>query len=251
MNRISMAMGAAFFAAAAIALAAHASEIPDHIAAAVADTARPENDTKRDAERKPGEVLAFAGIEPGDRVADLGPGQGYYTRILANAVGADGVVYAANFDWIAERFPQSADGLKALEGWGAHGNIRPLTVPMEAPSFPEALDIAFISLLYHDGHWQERDMARMNAAIFAALKPGGLYIVIDHVAEAGSGARDAGTLHRIDPKLVMDEVLAAGFVLDGESDVLANPEDDHTQSVFGDLRGRTDQFAYRFRKPVE
>jgi len=247
---IAFAFALAAFASPSSAVAqGQPNEIPDYIAAAIGDPSRDAETAKEDAGRKPADVLVFLGVKPGDRIADLGPGQGYYTHLLSRVVGEGGRVYAANLDWIAARFPKSEDGVKALDA--RYANVTGMTVPMAAPEFPEPLDAAIISLLYHDGHWQKVDMASMNTHLLASLKPGGVFVIIDHVAEAGSGARDVGTLHRIDPALVRQEVEAAGFVFDGESDVLRNPDDPHTESVFGSLRGSTDKFLYRFRKPPE
>lgn len=232
-----------------VPMSASADATSDAIAAAVADSARPAEDTERDANRHPTEILALAGVKAGDKVADVAPGTGYYTRLLAHVVGPQGMVYTYNADWAAKDY---ADGIKAFnEGFAAQKNVTPVVTPMAALVFPEKLDVFFISQFYHDGHWKKDDMAAMNKAVFEALKPGGTYLIIDHSAEDGSGDRDSGTLHRIDAALVKQEVLAAGFVLETESDILRNTADTRKLEVFDEsIRGKTDQFILKFKKPA-
>jgi predicted methyltransferase len=223
--------------------------VPDYVAAALADTSRPAEDTARDAARKPGQVLAMTGVKAGDKVADVAPGTGYYTRLFAKIVGPEGMVYTYNADWVVAR---RGDAIKAFDDSSAsQANVKPVVTPMVAPVFPEKLDVFFMSQFYHDGHFQKIDMAAMNKAIWDALKPGGTFFIVDHSAEAGSGTRDAGTLHRIDPETVKQEVLAAGFVLEAESDILKNPDDARKVDVFDpSIRGKTDQFILKFKKPA-
>lgn len=228
------------------------AETPSFIAAAVADPARPAADTARDEYRKPAAMIAFAGVKPGDKVAELLPGGGYFTRILAKAVGAQGHVYAMVPAEMLARRPQAADAVKAIAADKAYGNISVETQPFAAFKLPGPVDLVWTSLNYHDLKIPGMgiDTEALDKAIFAALKPGGIFLVIDHAAEAGSGTRDVATLHRIDPAVVKKEVLAAGFILDGQSKALRNPADDHSKKVFDPaIRGRTDQFALRFRKP--
>jgi predicted methyltransferase len=222
------------------------------IDAAVADPARPAADKDRDANRKPAEVVAFAGLKPGDKVVDLLPGGGYFTRIFSKTVGAKGHVYAMVPGEMIARRPQGADGVKAIAADPAYANVSVGTAPFAEFKTPEKVDLIWTSLNYHDMKIPGLgiDTAQLDKAIFAALKPGGVFLVIDHAAEPGSGTRDVSTLHRIDPEVVKTEVLAAGFVLDGTSDALRNPADDHHEKVFdGAIRGKTDQFVLRFRKP--
>jgi predicted methyltransferase len=145
--------------------------------------------------------------------------------------------------------------VKAIAADPAYSNVTVLHAPVNRFSVPEPLDLVWTSMNYHDLHLEffgPADLAAVNKAIFAALKPGGIYLVLDHAAAAGSGLRDAGTLHRIDPEVVKREVLAAGFVLDAESDALRNPADDHSRKVFDEaVRGKTDKFIFRFRKPAK
>jgi predicted methyltransferase len=227
--------------------------VPAGVAAAVSDAGRPDADKARDAGRHPGESVAFAGIKAGDKVADLLPGGGYFTRIFAKTVGDKGKVYAINPEPRQPPSPemqQRADAFKAAMAAG-YPNVTILSANLAELKVPEPLDVAWTSLNYHDlKNNPNLDIAAFNKAVLAALKPGGTFIVIDHAAEKGSGGRDTGTLHRIDAELVKKEVTAAGFVLDGSSDVLAQPGDNHSGKVFdADMRGKTDQFLLKFKKP--
>ncbi|WP_044564219.1 class I SAM-dependent methyltransferase [Azospirillum sp. B4] len=254
MSRVSVIALALGLAVSSLALTAGAREAPSAaITAAVADSNRPQADKDRDGDRKPAEMLAFAGVKPGDKVVDFMPGAGYFTRLLAKTVGPKGRVYSLLPGELATRSTKAVDGQKALAADKAYGNIVPLIQPVNAPSIPEKVDVVWTSQNYHDLHdafLGPADVPAFNKAVFDALKPGGVYIVLDHVAEAGSGLRDTDSLHRIDPETVKKEVLAAGFVLDGEDDALRNTADNHSLKVFDpSLRGHTDQFVFRFRKP--
>jgi len=225
--------------------AAHAGHTtaatPDNIAKAVADAGRTPEDKARDAARKPAEMLAFAGVKPGDKVAELLPGGGYFTRVLSPAVGPTGKVYAA---------VQAAALEKATAE--AKGNVTPLAYTGAAFKTPETVDLVFTAQNYHDLHLKRLnlDVAAANKALFDSLKPGGTLLIIDHVAATGSPVEVADTLHRIDPAIVKKEVEAAGFTFVGQSDAIRNPADDHTKAVFDPaIRGHTDQFVYKFKKP--
>jgi predicted methyltransferase len=236
---------------AAWAQAAHTPAPPAYVAAAVADHDRPQDDVDRDAARKPAELVAFARIRPGDRVADIMPGKGYFTRIFAKAVGGKGEVYAVMPQELADKAPKALDAAKSIPG-PAFGNVSVLVQPTAGFAPPKPLDVAWTSQNYHDvvGFFGADKAAAMDAAVFKALKPGGYFIVIDHAAPAGSGATDATTLHRIDEAFVKQQVEAAGFRLDGESAVLRNPADGRDLKVFDpSIRGKTDQFVLRFKKP--
>lgn len=217
--------------------------------AAVAHPGRPAEDRARDADRRPAEVLDFFGVRPGDRVAELMSGRGYYAEILARGVGPTGRVYVQNTPFVLERFAEGPLTERLARIGGA--NVVRLDRPLEDPGLPPGeLDAVLMVLFYHDTHWQGVDRARMNRAVLDSLVRGGVYGIVDHHAEAGSGDRDVQTLHRIDRALVVAEVLDAGFVLDAESDLLRHPEDDRTRNVFDEsIRGRTDRFVLRFRKP--
>ncbi len=236
-----------------LASPSHAREqaAPASIAAAVA-APRPKADTDRDALRKPAAVIAFAGIKPGDKIGDLMPGQAYFTRIFSHLAGPSGHVYALIPSELAVLVPKMVDGIKALAADPAYANVTPVIVPTAQIAAPEKLDVVWTSQNYHDlyGFFGPSQAAAADAAVFRALKPGGIYMVIDHVAATGAGATSEKTLHRIDPDLVRAQVLAAGFTLEGTSDLLRNPADTHTLKVFDPaIRGRTDQFIMKFRKP--
>lgn len=226
----------------------------DAIATAIADPTRPTSDTERDASRKPAETLAFAGIRPGDRVADFIANSGYFTRLFANLAGPHGHVYAVELNEIVD-FPNVASSYHALQTWVQNRpNITLDTVPAITPiAFPEKLDVFWISQNYHDlgdKFLGPLDVGKFNRQVFDALRPGGLYIVLDHVAAPDAPADVTETLHRIDPAVVRRQVEAAGFVFVGASKVLANPTDDHSKKVFDpSIQGHTDQFIYKFQRP--
>jgi predicted methyltransferase len=237
--------------------AAHEPRTPlltDHspgILAAIADTRRPPADTARDAARHAAETLAFAGVRPGARVGELLPAGGYFTRLLAMAVGEQGRVYPVLRPEASVATWEKA----ALEVAAQYPNVTVVRSEFTTMSFPEPLDLVFTAQNYHDFHityYGFGDLAQINRAAFAALKPGGIYVVIDHSAIAGTPpSADRNSLHRIDQAAARHEIEAAGFVLDGESDALRNAGDPRTAGVFDPaIRGHTDQFMLRFRKPV-
>ena len=216
-------------------------------AAAVADPLRPASEVERDPLRKPAEMLAFAQIDAGDRVADIRPEEGYFTRLFARAVGPAGRVYAFVPNQTSGKENAFGDTLAA-----AYPNVNRITGDLDVMTFPEPLDVVFMGQEYHDFTIPRFgvDVAKMNAAVFAALKPGGLYVILDHQSAAGAGISVSGTLHRIEGAELRREVEAAGFVFDSETSAVANPDDDHSLSVFDPaIKGKTDQFVYRFRKP--
>ncbi len=223
---------------------------PDAIATAVADPARGD-DKADDARRQMTAVMTFTGVKPGDTVVELDPGTGYWTRVFSRVVGVDGRVDTI---WPDEMAKYSAKGLalwKKLSAGEHYANVRVLEQPAAVLKVPEPADIVFTSQNYHDYHNMPIDIAAFDKSVFDALKPGGVFIVIDHAAPAGSGADDTESLHRIDPAQVKKELEAAGFVFDGKSDALVNPDDPHDIPVFDkSIRGHTDQFIYRFRKPA-
>jgi predicted methyltransferase len=198
------------------------------------------------------EVLAFVGVKPGWRMADIFPGR--FTTAFAKAVGPKGKVYGFMPDEIVKVHPGIAELKAARAKDPAWANVTPLAAPMNDMALPGGLDAVFIRQNYHDLHVRfmgPADVPAFNRKVFAALKPGGVFIVIDHVAPAGMEETAAtNRLHRIDPAMVKAEVEAAGFKFDGESKVLADPSDDHTHMVLEtSILGKTDQFMYRFRKP--
>jgi predicted methyltransferase len=234
--------------------AADPANVPHAVAAAVADASRPAADTERDADRKPALTLAFAGVKPGDKVADYAAGAGYFTRLFADVVGPQGHVYATVPNSLFV-YPNIVKGIADIQTYAvAHQNVTvTFASALDAARFPERLDLFWISQNYHDLHdsfMGPVDTVAFNKAVYAALKPGGVYIVLDHVAAKNSPADVTDTLHRIEPSTVRREVEAAGFKFEGESKVLANPADPHTATVFDkSIRGHTDQFLFKFRKP--
>lgn len=262
-----------------------AAPTPDYIAAAVADASRPDTDRERDANRKPADVIAFAGLKPGDKVADFMPGRGYFTKIFCKIVGDTGHVYAIS---IPRQVPPATQGAASSASSSASAppppapdcknvsSIRLQGINRPAPELhsssddpgwvyeywssrpaaesfaaPESLDMIWTSENYHDLHnkgFGSPDMLLVDRALLTALKPGGILMIEDHAAAAGSGARDTDTLHRIDPEQVKKEVIAAGFVFVGESKVLRSKDDPHNAKAH-EMHDKTDRFLFKFRKP--
>ena len=236
---ISRAAAAAMLAALPL-IAAQAS----NFAVLLSSTERPDADKARDADRKPAEVMAFAGVKPGSKVAEIAPGGGYFTRLLTLAVGPSGHVYTG-----------STRPNPVLAAWAAsHPNVTWAAIPPGEALAPEPVNIVWTTQNYHDFKNQkfgDADAAILtNRAAFAALKPGGVYLVADHEAAPGAGTTVTSTLHRIESAAVISEVEAAGFRLEARSNLLRHPADDHTLTVQeSGIRGHTDQFVLRFRKP--
>lgn len=231
---------------------------PAAYAAAISDIARPATDRERDGTRLPGELLAFAEIDAGDVVGDYIMGGGYVTRLLATAVGADGKVYAFQPDEFIQFRPEYAtEQDEAVRPYSDNdGNpvrVFPLRGPIAAPPFPEQLDTIITVMNFHDlfiGPMPAGTAENAIKALYDTLKPGGSLIVIDHLAQEGSGAATADSLHRMDPDLALNMLTAAGFVLEQESDLYSRPADPRDANVFDEgIRGKTDQFAWRLRKP--
>ncbi|MBY0582421.1 MAG: methyltransferase [Sphingomonas sp.] len=218
------------------------------VAAALADPARADQ-AADDARRHAAEVVAFMGAGPGSTVVDFFPGRGYWTRILTGVVGPTGHVYAL-WPKLGEKY--AAKPLPELQARKL-GNVTAEVLATDAITTPKPVDIILTVQNYHDepnGGRGEAAIDALNSSVFAALKKGGVYIVIDHADAAGTGMAGTSTTHRIDPAVVKAQVLKAGFVFAGESTVLANPDDDHSKNVFDpSIRGKTDQFIYKFRKP--
>ncbi len=250
---LSVAIAASLAAGPAVSATPAHTGIPAYVSKAVADPARGD-DVKNDARRKVAELVAFSGVKPGDSVLELIPGSGYFTKVFSKVVGPKGHVYAVWPKPYDDESHPDSDVMRKLATQPGYGNIETLVQPADALTAPTPLDVVFTSQNYHDypdKFMGPTDPAILNKAVFAALKPGGTYIVVDHVAEAGSKLRDTDTLHRIDPAMVKQQVLAAGFEYVGESSVLRNRNDTHRLKVFDKaIRGHTDQFAYKFRKPL-
>lgn len=223
--------------------------------AAVAHDARPEGDRARDADRKPAEVLEFIGIKPGMTVLDMFSGGGYYTEILSYVVGEQGLVVAqsnaAYLNFVGEEFEQRYLG-------GRLANARVLMaenneLALEAESFDAIMLVLSFHDLYYENDengWPRIDIQTFLAELHQGLRAGGIVGIVDHVAADGSPSETGGTTHRIDPAIVVAEMTQAGFILEAQDDMLRNPADDYDKVVFDpELRGKTDRFVMRFRKP--
>ena len=233
-----------------IALGACAMDRSPLVTSAIMDPARPATDTARDADRKPGDMLVFARVKPRETVVDFLPGKGYFTRLFSVAVGPTGAVYAVTPQIYVDAHKGAT--LPSIAGEPGHGNVHDIVAPYDTLGLPVQADLVWTSQNYHDVHvWAGPEAAaRLNKAVFQALKPGGLYVILDHAGPAGLDEAGIKKLHRIDEATVIREVEAAGFLPDVESFVLRNPSDPHTANVFDpSIRGKTDQFLLRFRKP--
>lgn len=276
--RRSALRGIGLVAVAMLQFAQAADSIPAYVSAAVADPSRPDQDRQRDADRKPAEVIAFAGIKPGDKLADFIPGRGYYTRIFCKLVGDGGHVYAISVPFKRSGPPPADKPAEAVGGEPCSNittsSLKPRMVPAPelwsssddpggvyeywatspaAENFTaaEPLDLIWTSENYHDLHnaaFGSPNLLTVGKALLNALKPGGILIVEDHAAEAGSGARDSETLHRIDPAEVRREVIAAGFAFVAASPLLHHADDPHAVKAHA-MHDRTDRFLLKFRKP--
>jgi predicted methyltransferase len=209
--------------------------------------ARPKADIDRDANRKPLEVIAFAGVKPGMKVAELAPGGGYYTRLLSAAVGPTGKVYVV----ASPRQAQRPGGLDTLNGLAAVlPNVVVVTSEYTALALPEPVDLVWTTENYHDFHnGPTANIAALNASVFKALKPGGIFYVEDHAAADGAGLEATSKVHRMDEAIAKSELIAAGFKLDAESDLLRNPADNKAGSNSEAGHFVTDRFMLRMKKP--
>jgi predicted methyltransferase len=233
----------------AFAFAATPGAIPPGIAQAVAEPGRPATERAVDDTRKPAETLAFSGVKPGMTVGEFYPGGGYFTRMLSMVVGPGGHVYGIeNAGWKG-----AVDADKALLADGKMKNVSIDVQPFGTVSFPKPLDLAWVTQNYHDlkiAQYGHVDTAAFNRAVFAALKPGGTYFILDHEAPPGTDDAGIAKLHRIERAQVIREVTAAGFKLADEGNFLRRPGDDHSLSIFDKaIQGHTDQYALRFVKP--
>lgn len=250
--RLAFALASALVLATPVLL--HAA--PANVAAAVASKDRPADARELDESRKPAQVLKFLGLEKGDRALDLFTGSGYYAEIMAKAVGPSGSVLA----WEPTNFLDD----KARETWTAlrarTPNARMMaSTATELSLAPNSVDFVMLHLNYHDTYWESArygfprmDPPAFLAKVLAAMKPAAVIGVVDHVANPGGDVRDVvDKLHRIDPAVLRADFEKAGFVFDGESDLLRNPADDHSKLVFDPaIRGKTDRVLYRFKKPA-
>ncbi len=233
--------------------------VADYDTQAVQAHDRPAADTVRDDARHTLALLVFSEAKPGDRVVDVVPGTGFFTRLFSHVAGPKGHVFAVTPAELAKVKPQLASTIATLATQPEYGNVTAVVEPTAgigtaALAQGGNVDLVWTSDNYHDvyGFFGAQQAAAMDAAVFRALKPGGLFVVVDHTALSGVSATAPTKLHRIDPETVKAQVLAAGFVLDATTDVLHNPADPHTEKVFAPgIKGHTDQFAFRFRKPAK
>ena len=246
--RLALSMLAAAVLTTAVVAQDKAAPAGPAITRALADPARADQ-AGDDARRQAAAVLAFAGVKPGDTVVDYLPGAGYWTRIFTGVVGPKGKVYAL---WPAAGAKYAEKSLPALQARGL-GNVVAEVQPTNLPRLPQPADLFWTVQNYHDIPNKgagEPALRAFDAAVFQLLRKGGTYVVIDHADAPGTGLSGTETRHRIDPAAVRRQVEAAGFRFAGASKVLANPADDHSKNVFdAAIRGRTDQFVLKFRKP--
>lgn len=223
------------------------SNTPAYIRQAVESPDRSAEQKARDVNRKPAELLTLSGVKPNDRVIEFASFGQYFTTLLSAIVGPKGMVYMYDLPYTEKRAGEASRAFVA-----AHPNSHYELIDYNKLELPQNIDVVFNVLYYHDLSLNDIDIANLNARIFKALKPGGIFFVVDHNAAPGTGRRDTKALHRIDPEVIKQEVTAAGFELVEESKLLAHPEDDHTKMVFTTgLRGLTDQTVFKFRKPTK
>ena len=220
--------------------------INDAIKKAVQSPDRPADQVERDGWRRPAEILALANIKAGQRVVELSPYGLYYSNLLSAAVGPKGTVHMYEFPHVAEHYGE------ANKAWAAqHPNVKYEVVDYGKIEFPRNVDVVFSSLVFHDMLLLNVDLDVFHDKLFKAMKPGAIYLVIDHAATHGTGTNDTGKFHRIDPAVIRAQVQAFGFELIEDSRLLENPQDKHDWPVFEDgKRDQTDQIVFKFRKPV-
>lgn len=223
----------------------------DPVAAACAHPARIEMDTKRDATRQPQRILDFFQIRPGQRVADIQAGNGYYTELLSRIVGKSGRVLAVNSSVTQRLYGKQLTSRLRRESFDAT-NVERIDRELDEMELPEDLDRVLLVRFYHDFGWMEQDRGRFNDDVYDSLRPGGIFGIIDHHAKEGAGMSVGQKLHRVEASLVREEVEVAGFELEAESYVLNDPTDGRDFNIFAnqqERRDRTDRFVYLFRKP--
>lgn len=246
---MTRSLAVAAFTAVLLSTAAFAADmVPAPIAAAVADAGRPAADKARDANRKPGEVVAFAGVKPGMVIAELNPGGGYFTRVLAKAVGPNGKVFMLYTAAGAER-PANKEAIAKITA--EYPNVKLVTGEYAAMAIPEKADLVWTTENYHDFHnGPTANIAALNKAVFDALKPGGIYYVEDHNAADGAGLEATSKFHRMDVAVAKTELTTAGFKIDAEGTALKNPKDNRAAANSeGDSHFMTERFMLRAKKP--
>jgi predicted methyltransferase len=224
-------------------------KLPAYVTAALADPNRPANNKEGDSFRLPAETLAFSGVRPGMTVGEFYPGGGYFTRLLSDVVGPKGHVYGIEND----RWKTSVEADQALVASGNWKNVSMDVQPFGTVRFPKPIDIAWVTQNYHDlkiAKYGIVDTLAFDRAVYAALKPGGIYFILDHQGAPGLSDAEIEKLHRINRDVVVKEVTSAGFKLVDEGNFLRRSGDDHTKPIFDEsIRGKTDQYALKFVKP--
>jgi predicted methyltransferase len=219
-------------------------KIPANIAAAVNDPTRPEADRKRDGGRKPAEVFAYTGLKEGSKVIEIGSFGQYDTNILVRAVGPKGHVFMYDLPYQQKRQEEPSKAFVA-----AHPNSEYVIGKFDELTYPTKIDLVVIDMYYHDIALNKVDQTIFNKKMYDALKKGGKVLIVDHKAEAGSGRRDSGTIHRMDTALIEEEMKAAGFKEVVSSSIFANPADDKTKMVYAPgTRAATDRALFVFQK---
>ncbi len=247
---VSLAFVALFAALGAVA--ADSAATPAYVTAALDNPDR-KADSADDARRQIAAIMTFTGVKPGQKVVELIPADGYWTKVFSGIVGPKGHVYTIWPDGYQQYVGEGYADWQKRVATPQYANVSLLRQGNQDFKVPESVDLVFTAQNYHDYHdvfMGPVDMADFDKKVFAALKPGGVFVVIDNVAPAGSGFSDTDTTHRVDPEAVKKEVESAGFVFDGSSDVLKNPADTHTLvSYKPPMSGHNDEFIFRFRKP--
>jgi predicted methyltransferase len=219
--------------------------IPDYLAKAIASPDRAEAMKARDGGRKPAEVFALSGIKPGDRVIEFGAFGWYDSTIISSVIGPRGRLYMYDLPYMQERTFEAGKTFTA-----AHRNSEHKVAKFDEIALPKGVDLVVFDMYYHDLKGKEVDTAKLNKAVFEALKPGGRVLIVDHRAEPGSGWRDSTTIHRMDTATIVEEMQAAGFQLAVNNGLFANPKDDKSKRVFEPtIRGGTDRSLFVFVKP--
>jgi len=240
---------APLFVIASLGAGATPHKLPAYVTAALADPNRPANNKEGDSFRLPAETLAFSGVRPGMTVGEFYPGGGYFTRLLSDVVGPKGHVYGIEND----RWKSSVEADQALVASGNWKNVSMDVQPFGTVKFPKPLDIAWVTQNYHDlkiAKYGIVDTPAFDRAVYAALKPGGIYFILDHQGAPGLSNTEIEKLHRINRDVVVKEVTSAGFKLVEEGSFLRRSGDDHTKPIFDEsIRGKTDQYALKFVKP--
>ena len=244
-------LASVLFALAIVAPASGAySKSGSVIGQAVADPARPAEHRKLDALRKPADTLAFSGVRPGMTIGEFYPGGGYFTFMLSDVVGPSGHVYGIENDRWKDAVEANEKVVKAVK----LKNVSIETRPFGTVDFPKPLDLAWVTQNYHDlkiAKYGKVDTLAFDRAVYKALKPGGIFFILDHQGAANLTPADIEKMHRINRDVVVREVTSAGFKLAGEGKFLRRAGDDQTKPIFDpSIRGHTDQYALKFVKPA-